>query len=286
MYNQRGGVKPHHVPRAALHAILSPSLFILIIRDLVTCIIQPRKEWSRFIGRGDIESRDPRQAACVGGAHRADSISIRPPLQLALQTSPSVLLFLHLPKGFLRLIYFTMSTLEDLDDLERENQEKKQQQGDGDGKKPDKDGDADMKDADAEKKEEEDDIFDEEILRSSTEDIIKRRRMLENELRIMKSEYQRLTHEQNAMKEKIKDNMDKIENNRFVRFLRRKCVDFDIEYFATDNYRTSSVTLSSCSIWTLRRRRSKKGQISTSTQHGSGSPPSSRHQPVKPSSSL
>lgn len=108
-----------------------------------------------------------------------------------------------------------MSTLEDLDDLEREDQNKKQQQGDGDGKKPDQDGDADMKDADADKKkDEEDDALDEEILRSSTADIIKRRRMLENELRIMKSEFQRLTHEQNMMKEKVKDNLEKIENNR------------------------------------------------------------------------
>jgi 26S proteasome regulatory subunit T5 len=30
----------------------------------------------------------------------------------------------------------------------------------------------------------------------------------------MKSEYQRLTHEKNAMHEKIKDNVDKIDNNR------------------------------------------------------------------------
>lgn len=37
---------------------------------------------------------------------------------------------------------------------------------------------------------------------------------MENDLRIMKSEFQRLTHEQAAMKEKIKDNLDKIENNR------------------------------------------------------------------------
>lgn len=106
-----------------------------------------------------------------------------------------------------------MSTLEELDDLEREEREKKDR-GDGDGKKSDRDGDAEMKDADADKKKEEDDVLDEEILRLSTSDIIKRRRMLENELRIMKSEFQRLTHEQNTMKEKVKDNLEKIENNR------------------------------------------------------------------------
>ena len=111
-----------------------------------------------------------------------------------------------------------MSTLEDLDDMEREEKEEKKDDGDKDGKKPDQDGDAEMKDADGDKKEEEkeEDIFDPEILHSSTRDIITRRRLLENDMRIMKSEFQRLTHEQAAMKEKIKDNLDKIENNRYV----------------------------------------------------------------------
>lgn len=112
-----------------------------------------------------------------------------------------------------------MSTLEDLDDMEREGKEeekKKKDEGDNDGKKPDQNGDAEMKDADGDKKEEEqeEDVFDPEILHSSTRDIVTRRRLLENDMRIMKSEYQRLTHEQAAMKEKIKDNLEKIENNR------------------------------------------------------------------------
>ena len=113
-----------------------------------------------------------------------------------------------------------MSTLEDLDDMEREGKEedKKKDEGDKDGKKPDLNGDAEMKDADGDKKEEEkeEDIFDPEILHSSTRDIVTRRRLLENDMRIMKSEYQRLTHEQAAMKEKIKDNLEKIENNRWA----------------------------------------------------------------------
>lgn len=110
-----------------------------------------------------------------------------------------------------------MSTLEDLDDLEREGKEEKKDEGDkdDDGKKPDQNGDAEMKDADGEKKEEkEEDIIDTEILHSSTRDIQMRKRLLDNDMRIMKSEFQRLTHEQAAMKEKIKDNLDKIENNR------------------------------------------------------------------------
>jgi len=109
-----------------------------------------------------------------------------------------------------------MSTLEDLEDLEQEKRDNKKD-GDGDkDKKPHQNGhggDAEMQDVDGEKKEEEDPI-DAEILQSSTRDIINRRRLLENDMRIMKSEFQRLTHEKNSMNEKIKDNIDKIDNNR------------------------------------------------------------------------
>jgi 26S proteasome regulatory subunit T5 len=107
-----------------------------------------------------------------------------------------------------------MSTLEDLDDLERENKDDKKDEGDKDKKAPS--GDAEMKDAAEEKKEEEEDVLDEEILGLSTRDIQARRRLLENDTRIMKSEFQRLTHEKQAMGEKIKDNLDKIENNRYA----------------------------------------------------------------------
>jgi 26S proteasome regulatory subunit T5 len=105
-----------------------------------------------------------------------------------------------------------MSTLEDLDDLERDG--KKEEEQNDKNQKPDGSGDADMKDADEKKKDEEEELIDMEILNSSTRDIISRRRLLENDTRIMKSEYQRLTHEKNAMHEKIKDNVDKIDNNR------------------------------------------------------------------------
>jgi 26S proteasome regulatory subunit T5 len=106
-----------------------------------------------------------------------------------------------------------MSTLEDLDDLEREN---KDQNNDGDkdkDKKADQNGDAEMKDAPEEKEE---DPIDEEIYSLSTQDILTRKRLLENDSRIMKSEFQRLSHEKATMGEKIKDNLDKIENNRWA----------------------------------------------------------------------
>lgn len=121
-----------------------------------------------------------------------------------------------------------MSTLEDLDDLEMK-------QAAEDGQKQDGSGDTEMKDA--EQKNEEEDIIDEEILRSSTRDIVNRRKLLENDMRIMKSEFQRLTHEQNTMKEKIKDNMDKIENNRQLPYLVGNVVellDLDVEAEAAE----------------------------------------------------
>ncbi|KAI7687209.1 26S protease regulatory subunit, partial [Hortaea werneckii] len=114
-----------------------------------------------------------------------------------------------------------MSTLEDLDDMERDGK-KEDDQGDEDKKPDGAGGDADMKDAaDGEKKEEEkeEDVIDMEILNMSTRDIVARRRLIENDTRIMRSEFQRLNHEKQAMNEKIKDNVDKIENNRQLPYL-------------------------------------------------------------------
>jgi len=121
-----------------------------------------------------------------------------------------------------------MSTLEDLDDLEREEKDEKKKEGDKDegdkGKKDSKrdtskDGDKDTKMEDGEDEGEEDkpdDTLDAEILHASTRDVQMRKRLLEHDLRIMTGEYRRLGHEQAAMQEKIKDNKEKIENNRYV----------------------------------------------------------------------
>ncbi|KAI9821377.1 MAG: 26S proteasome regulatory subunit 6A [Thelocarpon impressellum] len=100
-----------------------------------------------------------------------------------------------------------MSTLEDLEDLEREGKEAKDE-----GDKSKADGDAEMEDADTS-------VIDDEILKSSTQDITMRRRLLDNDLRIMRSEHQRLTHEKSAMNDKIKDNLEKIVNNRQLPYL-------------------------------------------------------------------
>lgn len=97
----------------------------------------------------------------------------------------------------------------------REPEEKKDAGRGDDGDKQDNnkksaDGDAEMDDA-----EEEEDILDEEVLSLSTQDLLTRKRLLENDARIMKSEFQRLSHEKATMGEKIKENQDKIANNRY-----------------------------------------------------------------------
>lgn len=106
-----------------------------------------------------------------------------------------------------------MSTLEELEDLDRREKDdkKRENRDDKDNKNPE--GDEEMKEVD-----EEDDILDEEILGLSTQDILTRKRLLENDSRIMKSELSRLSHEKAAMGEKIKENVDKIANNRYVTF--------------------------------------------------------------------
>jgi len=112
-----------------------------------------------------------------------------------------------------------MSTLEELDDLDRQDRDDKDKKDGKDDKdkdnRPSGDGDAEMKDAEPE----EDDVLDEEILGLSTQDILTRRRLLENDSRIMKSEFQRLSHEKATMGEKIKENLEKIANNRYTRRL-------------------------------------------------------------------
>ncbi len=64
-----------------------------------------------------------------------------------------------------------------------------------------------MKDAEPS---EEDEVLNEEILNLSTQDILTHKRLLENDSRIMKSEFQRLSHEKATMGEKIKENNEKI----------------------------------------------------------------------------
>ncbi|KAJ2814293.1 26S proteasome regulatory subunit 6A, partial [Coemansia furcata] len=61
--------------------------------------------------------------------------------------------------------------------------------------------------------------LDAEIKRSSNEEISSRTRLIENEIRVLKSEHHRLAHEQQMMAGKIKDNRDKININKQLPYL-------------------------------------------------------------------
>ncbi|KAI9145682.1 P-loop containing nucleoside triphosphate hydrolase protein [Paraphysoderma sedebokerense] len=58
-----------------------------------------------------------------------------------------------------------------------------------------------------------------EILRAGNDEIANRTRLLENDIKVMRSELMRLQHEQSSMKEKIKDNKEKIKMNKQLPYL-------------------------------------------------------------------
>jgi len=162
-----------------------------------------------------------------------------------------------------------MSTLEELDDIDRQDRDEKDKKDKNDKNGKDggrgtgaaADGDAEMQDAEPE----EDDVLDEEILSLSTQDILTRRRLLENDSRIMKSEFQRLSHEKATMGEKIKENLEKIANNRYPSpHFPVSWLDCGANMPRAGNSPTWSETSSSCSISTPRRSRQKRVPISIS----------------------
>merc|ERR1712121_50513 len=59
----------------------------------------------------------------------------------------------------------------------------------------------------------------EEVLRMGNDEIVSRTRLLDNEIKIMKSEVMRISHELQAQKEKIKENTEKIKVNKTLPYL-------------------------------------------------------------------
>ncbi|RPB24656.1 26S protease regulatory subunit 6A [Terfezia boudieri ATCC MYA-4762] len=156
-----------------------------------------------------------------------------------------------------------MSSLEDLEDLERsreqnqDDKDKKDKDNKGASNAADKDGDAEMKDLEEEKKE---DGIDPEILNSSTQDIINRRRLLDNDIRVMKQEFQRLGHEKQAMEKRIEENLEKIENNRQLPYLVGNVVELlDMDPTAEEAEDGANVDLDAV-------RKGKSAVIKTSTR--------------------
>ncbi|XP_066268150.1 26S proteasome regulatory subunit 6A-B [Branchiostoma lanceolatum] len=64
-----------------------------------------------------------------------------------------------------------------------------------------------------------DEALGEEVMRMSTDEIISRTRLLDNEIKIMKSETMRISHELQAQREKIKENTEKIKVNKTLPYL-------------------------------------------------------------------
>lgn len=58
-----------------------------------------------------------------------------------------------------------------------------------------------------------------EIMESGTDDILTRVRLLENDIKVMRSETLRLQHEQNTMQEKIRENKEKVKQNKVLPYL-------------------------------------------------------------------
>ncbi|ODQ65082.1 26S proteasome subunit P45 [Nadsonia fulvescens var. elongata DSM 6958] len=136
-----------------------------------------------------------------------------------------------------------MSTLEDLDALEQVGSE-----------------DVLMRETSDEqtKPEQQEDGLDEDILNSSTQDISNRKKLLENDIKIMKSEFQRLSHEKAVMNERIKDNLEKIENNKQLPYLVGNVVELlDVEAEQTEE--GANVDLDS-------QRSGKSAVVKTSTR--------------------
>ncbi|KAK0550541.1 26S proteasome regulatory subunit 6A, partial [Tilletia horrida] len=59
----------------------------------------------------------------------------------------------------------------------------------------------------------------EEVLNASAEEIQTRTRLLENDIKIMRSEQLRLNHEQSKMRERIKENAEKVKQNKVLPYL-------------------------------------------------------------------
>lgn len=71
----------------------------------------------------------------------------------------------------------------------------------------------------------------EEILQLSTEDIVQRTRLIDNDMKVIRSETTRLQHEQNTMKEKIRENGEKVKQNKVLPYLVGNVVEVRVCFY-------------------------------------------------------
>ncbi|KAI6114227.1 26S proteasome subunit P45 [Pisolithus sp. B1] len=75
-----------------------------------------------------------------------------------------------------------------------------------------------------------------EIMALGTDEVLTRIRLIENDIKVMKSETLRLQHEQSVMKEKIRDNGEKIKQNKVLPYLVGNVVEIlDVDPEAEDD---------------------------------------------------
>ncbi|XP_014665246.1 PREDICTED: 26S protease regulatory subunit 6A-B [Priapulus caudatus] len=108
--------------------------------------------------------------------------------------------------------------------------------------------------------ENDEDALGEEILRMSSDEIVSRTRLLDNEIKIMKSEVMRISHELQAQKEKIKENAEKIKVNKTLPYLVSNVIELlDMNPEDEEEEEGANVDLDS-------QRKGKSAVIKTSTR--------------------
>ena len=72
---------------------------------------------------------------------------------------------------------------------------------------------------DVEEKKDDEVELDPEIFQMSNDELQQRIRLLDNDIRIMRSDVQRITHESNSQRERIKENNEKVKLNKQLPYL-------------------------------------------------------------------
>lgn len=100
----------------------------------------------------------------------------------------------------------------------------------------------------------------EEVLRMSNDDLISRTRLLDNEIKIMKSEVSRTAHELKTQKDKIRENTEKIKVNKTLPYLVSNVIELlDIDPVELGEEDGANIDLDS-------QRKGKSAVIKTSTR--------------------
>jgi 26S proteasome regulatory subunit T5 len=82
--------------------------------------------------------------------------------------------------------------------------------------------------------------LDPEILLMSNDEIRQRIRLLDNDIRIMRSDIQRINHESNAQRERIKENKEKVKLNKQLPYLVGNVVEVRVLILCIYLYQVSS----------------------------------------------